>query len=75
MTTDDQIQDYIEYLVQNEDVRTLKDLLPNQREKLSLLILINNGAYIELIKLMNSLLKKEVERYDQSNIRYNQARR
>jgi hypothetical protein len=67
MTSDDQIQDYVEYLVQCQNVRDLSDLLPEQRSKLSLLILINNNLYVKMLKLMNRLLKEEVKRNDRLN--------
>jgi len=62
MTTEDQIQDYVEYLVEHKNIRGLQDLLPNQRSKLSFLILINNNMYHKMIKTMHKTLQKEVNR-------------
>jgi len=60
MTTEENIQDYVEYLVELRGVRGLQDLLPQEHSKLLFLLLINDSLYVKLIKTMHKILTSEV---------------
>jgi hypothetical protein len=61
-TVDDNVQDYVEYLVDLKGVRGLQDLLPHQHSKLLFLLLVNDNLYVKLIKSMHKLLSAEVRK-------------
>jgi hypothetical protein len=62
MSKSDHIEDYVEYLVQHNYVRELKDLSRQERTKLSFLLLLENNQYIKLIRQMHALIKNEVKK-------------
>jgi hypothetical protein len=58
----DQLEDYIEYLVQIENVKGLQDLTREERAKLSFLVLRDNKMYVKMIRIMHNLLKAEINK-------------
>jgi hypothetical protein len=62
MTTEDNIQDYVEYLVDLKGVRGLQDLLPEEHSKLLFLLLVNDNLYVKLIKSMHKILTLEAQK-------------
>lgn len=66
MTTEENIQDYVEYLVEFNGVRGLQDLLPQQHTKLLFLLLVNDNLYVKLIKSMHKILTSEVKRQNKT---------
>jgi len=62
MTTEENIQDYVEYLVDLQGVRGLQDLLPHEHSRLLFLLLVNDNLYVKLIKSMHKILTSEVRK-------------
>lgn len=67
MTVSDDIQDFVEYLVEYQGVRGLQDLTREEREKLSFMMLLENHMFIKLIRSMHTVIKSEVTRYNTNN--------
>jgi hypothetical protein len=67
MTISDDIQDFVEYLVEYQGVRGLQDLTREEREKLSFMMLLENRMYMKLIRSMHTVIKSEVSRYNNNN--------
>ena len=55
----DDIEDYVEFLVEHEDVQSLAELNREQRAKLSHMVLVENYSliYAKVLKLMHKKIK------------------
>lgn len=65
MTRVEQVEDYVEYLVQCNDVKELRELSREERAKLMTLVLLQNNMYVKVIKMMHSAIKKELIKFNQ----------
>ena len=52
MTSTEEIQDFVEYLVEERGVRSITELTRAEQYKLAFWVLIKNKMYMDLIKLM-----------------------
>lgn len=61
---DEEIQDYLEYLVEFNGIKKEKDLNREQRNKLFEFLLIKQNKLVQLMRWSNALIKNEVQRHE-----------
>jgi hypothetical protein len=61
MKIKDQLEDYVEYLVEHNNVQSLSDLTREERTRLSFLILRDNFMYVKMIRIMHKTIKDAVK--------------
>jgi hypothetical protein len=69
MSIQEQIDDYVEYLVQCRDVKGLSDLTREDRAKLIFWILVDNNLWVKTIKTMHHAIRKEVEKSNKGGLK------
>lgn len=57
MKTVEEIEDYVEYLVQHNYVNNLSDLSRQEYTKLAFLVLRDNNMYGKMLRIMHKLIR------------------
>ena len=60
MTVPDEIEDFIEHLVEDRGVKSILDLTRAEKHKLAYWVLIQNKMYVKLLKLMQGSINNYI---------------